>query len=80
MLSFSSGFCCFNEILALKQLINVDVCGSGEMADTPDLGSGAVRCGGSSPPFRSVSTCIATPAPGCARMLAPYRGIEVLPP
>ena len=25
-----------------------------ELADAPDLGSGAVRCGGSSPPFRTI--------------------------
>ena len=24
-----------------------------ELVDAPDLGSGAVRCGGSSPPFRT---------------------------
>jgi hypothetical protein len=27
-----------------------------ELADAPDLGSGAVRCGGSSPPFRTIFT------------------------
>ena len=27
-----------------------------ELADAPDLGSGAVRCGGSSPPFRTISS------------------------
>ena len=26
-----------------------------ELADAPDLGSGTERCGGSSPPFRTIS-------------------------
>jgi hypothetical protein len=27
-----------------------------ELADAPDLGSGTERCGGSSPPFRTIRT------------------------
>lgn len=29
-----------------------------ELVDAPDLGSGAVRCGGSSPPFRTKWICM----------------------
>ena len=29
------------------------ICGNGGMADAPDLGSGAARCGGSSPLSRT---------------------------
>ena len=49
-----------------------------ELADTPDLGSGAVRFGGSSPPSRILDVIIAADNLRPSRKLYLFRGTDVL--
>src|SRR5713226_10435414 len=45
---------CFGMLSSISPRV-VRVAKVAELADAPDLGSGTERCGGSSPPFRTIS-------------------------
>ena len=44
------------ELEGVRGILSAAFCASGEMADAPDLGSGPVRGGGSSPLSRTINS------------------------